>query len=82
MTRLSCDVFSVSMGKLSQSQGIIPVNMSEDERKELPRTYMAPSDLSILSLAFFIFFWLTFFFSGSADDLSKAWNQETVILDY
>ena len=44
---------------------------------------MAPSVLSILSLAFFIFFWLTFFFSGSAaDDLSKAWNQETVILDY
>ena len=72
MTRLSCDIFSVFKGKLSQSQGIIPVNISEDERKELPRTYMAPSDLSILSLAFFIFFWLTFFFSGSEDGLSKA----------
>merc|ERR1712165_621645 len=73
MTRLSCDVFSVFMGKLSQSQGIIPVNISEDERKELPRTYMAPSDLSILSLAFFIFFWLTFSFSTST---TSMWHGE------
>ena len=48
---------------------------------DLPRTYMAPSVLSILSLAFFIFFWLTFFFSGSEDALSKAWNQEALILN-